>query len=171
MKKLFMGFVVLSMVLVMFSGQALAASATARAELDLTSLLTPTYSGFTWTVGTETRAGASDLSYTGNTTTGWAGPLTTTWTGTEASAKGNVTGAYFTSNATTYEPGITSPTSYAYAGGGGTFSYSGSAGLIHFSIPYTFTLNLSAEQGPSAWAYGDGKVWVYFRDNNGKELL
>jgi hypothetical protein len=101
---------------------------------------------------------------------GWAGPMTTTWTVPQALAMGNVTNAYFTSNATTYEPGTASPFSYAYAGGEGTFSYSGPAGLVHFNIPYTYVFNLLAEQGPTAFASGDISIWIDFRSNNGDQL-
>jgi len=162
MKKSFFTVIVISLLLVVSGGQALASMADATATLNVSSLLgipNTTFTFDTYSAGTNgTAAVAND--YANSITTGYLySPTNISASISNASATGLIVGTpYSYYSSTSHSDNTVSPDtmSRALAGYSGTFTYNGTTPyLAHLSIPYTVRFELTASAGTAAVAYGN----------------
>jgi hypothetical protein len=170
MKKMLVGIIFVSLMFVCFSGPAMAASATASAMVDLSAFNNVLFSwGATQTSSTYATAsdknGAAPVASDG-AIPGWSA-LTSTAIRPEVTATGSAVNGVYTSVATATEFGYSEPIGYAWAGlnsnkgfGTASFTYTGSAGLVPITIPFSYYLYLDVQQGDDAKAYGAYGYWL-----------
>jgi len=178
MKKTFIGVILLSLMLVVFSSQAMAASAYAKAELDWSNL---TISGlgslfFTNQTTTVEADGKNDIVGTISNApaplTNWTTPITVSplpavaQAPAIATADSSVLGSYTWAGPT----GDVNPESWAYTQRSGVFSYTGAAPqTVIVTIPYALKYVLDATQAPDVYAYGFAQIYYSIsRDKMGR---
>jgi hypothetical protein len=182
MKRLSLSILFVSLLVVCFSGPAMAAQAIADSYLDLSQLSSANFSWVNLTSSTKAagNSGSGSFSQGSGPTPGWSAG-TSTGSISEAMATGSAINSVYHSSASAGEVGYTNPQSSSWAGidrmiglQSATWTWNGGGTQLNplpvsFTIPYSYSLNLDATNGGDAYAWGSYGVWLNI--NNGINKL